>query len=76
MWLPDDIISIIRRIDAGSLLLTAQFLLAVNSGYIIYHIVDVKILLDQELFQSSEGAVGLSFVLTTVQPIIMTQHLK
>jgi len=77
MWLPDDIISVIRRIDAGSLLLAVQSLLAINTGYIIYHIVDVKILLlDLELFQSSDGAVGLSFVLTTVHPIIITRHFK
>jgi hypothetical protein len=77
MCLPDDIISINRGIDAGSLLLAVQSLLAINTGYIIYHTVDVKILLlDQELFQSSEGAVGLSFVSTTVHPIIITRHLK
>jgi len=40
MWLPDDIISIIRRIDAGSLLLAVQSLLPINTGYIIYNTVD------------------------------------
>jgi hypothetical protein len=43
------LISIIRRVDAGSLLPAVQSLLAINTGYIIYHTVDVKIpLLDQE----------------------------
>ena len=31
-------------IDAGSLLLAVQSLLAIKTGYIIYHTVDVKIL--------------------------------
>jgi len=77
MWLQGDIISIIRTIDAGSLLLAIQSLLLINTGYIIYHTVDGKILLlDWQQFQSSEGAVGLAFVLTTVHPIIITRHLK
>ena len=77
MWLPGDIISFIPRTDAGPLLLAVQSSLAINTGYNIYHTVDVKILLlGWKLFQSSELAVGLTFALMTVHPIIIYRTLK